>query len=160
MRCPLMILVVAFLSLSCEEQFSNDDNEVPQKTLDVSLQLFDGTISEHNSIVEDGIEVWKIKIQNEAGAVVSFYWQKSYYNLYKIEGEHGPFTYDIQPPLNVLPLSTARFLAFESYSMEKLKSWTLNRSNKFDNRWIYQFFIRGIESPLRIDATSGDALHG
>jgi len=55
-------------------------------------------------------------------------------------------------------LSTARFLAFESYSSEKLISWKLIRDNSLDQKWVYQFFLKEKEVPITVNATSGDIM--
>jgi len=159
MRLRWAIWIIWMGLLSCEEQFGIDDNEPSQSVIDISTRLFKGDVLEKLSVIEDNVEVWKIKIKNENGAIISFYWQKNYNIVFKIVGEQGPFNYDIQPPLNVLPLSTARFLAFESYSEEKLSSWILKRDTAEENRWIYQFFINGNESPFTINARSGDVIY-
>ena len=83
--------------------------------VDSSRQLFLGKVVENVKAIEDGEEVWKITISNNEGSLVSFFWQRNYNIIFKIRGERGPFNYDLQPPLNVLPLSTARVLALGSY---------------------------------------------
>ena len=155
MRYFRLVLIICLMSFSCEEQFGIAENEPSQTVIDISLQLFHGDVTEKLTVMEDDVSVWKVKIENNEGAIVSFYWQKNYNIIFKIVGETGPFNYDLRPPLNVLPLSTAKFLAFESYSENQLSLWILKREAK-DKRWIYQFFILGNESPYTIDATSGD----
>lgn len=158
MRALLITGFFVFTFASCEEQFGTDEKLAPQKIIDISRQLFLGNVEENTTVIEDGEAVWKVSISNNQGSLVSFYWQKSYSIIFKIRGERGPYEYDLQPPLNVLPLSTARFLAFESYSTKALSSWSLERS-KSDNRgWIYYFYIQGAESPFVINAASGDTV--
>lgn len=148
--------LLAFLLFSCEEQFGLNNDKISQNIIDTSLQLFDGEILEKKSTKLDGIDVWKVRIENNSGAVVSFYWQRSYTKLFRIEGEKGPFNYDIKPPLTVLVLSTARFLALESYESGELLSWRLIRDSSLNQQWVYQFFIKERESPISINAASGD----
>lgn len=158
MRLFILILLVCFCSFSCEEQFGFDDNEVPQKIVDNSIQLFQGTVLEKTSSILGGTQVWKVKIENNSGAIISFYWQKSYTILFQVEGEEGPFNYELDPPLNVIMLSTAKFLGFESYSSEVLISWKLTRDNSQKNKWVYQFFLTGNDQPITVNASSGDLL--
>ena len=128
MRLNVFVLLGLVL-FSCEEQFGLDSNKISQDIIDNSLELFPGRILEQSSDKIEGIDVWKVKIENSAGAIVSFYWQKNYTILFRIDGEKGPFNYELKPPLGVIVLSTARFLAFESYSSEKLICWKLMRDN-------------------------------
>lgn len=156
MRALLLTGILAFSFIACEEQFEGNEKEAPQDVVDITRQIFLGKVVENTTAVEDGVEVWKVSITNNDGAIVSFYWQKSYNIIFKIRGDRGPFTYDLQPPLNVLPLSTARFLAFESYSSKTLSSWCLERNKSDERSWVYCFYIQGNELPLMIDAVSGD----
>ena len=158
MRFSFVIFFFGLISFSCEVLCGNEKNELPQNIVDSSNELFPGKLIEQTSFILDGVDVWKIKIENESGSVVSFYWQKSYNLLFMIEGERGPFNYELMPPLGVLILSTAKFLAFESYSEEVLTSWKLKRNDSYKNRWVYLFYLNHTESPIMIDAVSGDVL--
>ena len=159
MRYWSTILIICAGLFSCEEQFGLNDTEPSQKVIDLSREIFFGEVIEKSSVMEDDNDVWKIKLKNENGSIVSFYWQKNYNIVFKIVGEIGPFNYDMEPPLNVLPLSTARFVAFESYSNEILSLWVLKRDNIDARKWIYQFYINGNDIPFTIDATSGDIIN-
>ena len=125
MRFYQVSILLTIVFFSCEEQFGLDQHEVPQNTIDHSVQLFPGNILEKSSDIVEGIKVWKVKIENNSGAILTFYWEKNYAIIYQIEGEKGPFNYEFNPPLDVIVLSTAKFLAFESYSSEVLNSWKL-----------------------------------
>ncbi|MCG8309439.1 MAG: hypothetical protein MI975_18740 [Cytophagales bacterium] len=157
MRVIFYLLLIVFL-FSCEEQFGLGNDETPQNIIDSSLEMFEGDILEKSIERIDGIDVWKVRLENESGAVISFYWQKNYGILYGIEGEKGPFDYEIKPPLSIIVLSTARFLAFESYSSEVLDSWRLIRDKSNDEQWVYLFFLAGREKPITMDAKSGDLM--
>lgn len=151
------VLFIACILISCEEQFGLDKNKISQNIISSSLSMFEGEIIEHSGTEIEGVDLWKVKIENNKGALVSFYWQKNYTKLFRIEGEKGPFDYDLKPPLSTIVLSTARFLAFESSSTAKLLSWKLLRQ-KPDQDWVYEFILEGTQSPISINALSGDRL--
>ena len=153
-----MIVLLCLFLFSCEEQFGLKSNKISQDVIDNSLELFPGSILEKCSDKIEGIDVWKVKIENNAGAIVSFYWQKNYTILFRIEGEKGPFSYELKPHLGIIVVSTARFLAFESYSSEELIYWKLIRDNSLDQKWVYQFFLKEKEVPITVNATSGDII--
>ena len=157
MRFNFTIFLFCLMFFSCEEQIGLQ-GDMSQEIADDSRQIFPGKIIEQSSDIIEDVAVWKVKIENESGSVVSFYWQKSYSLLFMIEGEKEPFNYELKPPIDVLVLTMAKFLAFESYSDAELQSWKLNRSQSHKNRWVYQFFLKGAESPKIIDAISGDVL--
>ena len=70
-----MIVLLGLVLFSCEEQFGLESNKISQDIIDNSLELFPGSILEQSSDKIEGIDVWKVKIENSAGAIVSFYWQ-------------------------------------------------------------------------------------
>lgn len=158
MRSWFLLLIICITFFSCEEQFGSEPAEISQRLIDDSLELFDGKLMEKSSTSIDGINAWIVTIENESGSVVSFYWHKSLQLLIGIEGEHGPFDYDLKPPLGILSLSTAKFLAYESYTTDELSSWELVRNGSTSNRWVYQFFLENSQSPMKIDGVTGDAL--
>lgn len=158
MRLYQVFILLTIVFFSCEEQFGLNLNEVPQNTIDNSVQLFPGNILEKSSDIVEGIKVWKVKIENSSGAILTFHWEINYNILYQIEGEKGPFNYEFVPPLDVMVLSTAKFLAFESYSSEVLNSWKLIRDLSQNNQWIYQFFLENEGNPLSVKAATGDLM--
>ena len=154
----LISILLSLALISCEEQFGVENGEIPKNALEHSKDIFPGKVLEKSTAVIDNVSVWKIRIENNTGAIVTFYWQKNYTILFRIEGEKGPFSYDLKPPLNLIILSTARFLAFESYSDEELESWQLIRDKSNNMQWVYQFFLVDHEKPISINATTGDIL--
>ena len=155
---PISIFILTLFLFSCEEQFGLNDDKISQKIVDSSLLLFEGEVLEKKSTKLDGVDVWKVRIENEFGSIVSFYWQRSYTKLFRIEGEQGPFNYELKPPLSVIVLSTARFLALESHESEELQSWRLIKDSSLNQQWVYQFFLKEKESPVSVNASSGDLL--
>ncbi len=155
MRIVFTIIFFVLIFFSCEEQFETEPGEMPQKIIEISSYLFPGKIVEQSVYVMDGVDVCWIEIENESGSIVSFYWQKSKNVFFMMEGESGPFNYELKPPYEILSFSTAKFIAFESYSQAELVSWKLKKNSIYKNRWVYQFYLKDIESPIMIDATSG-----
>jgi hypothetical protein len=158
MRWFLNLIIAVSLFWSCDEQFGIGNDDTPQKNIDNSLQIFPGSVLETSSVNLDGIEVWKVLIENNDGAQIVFYWQKNYHLLYQVVGNKGPFNYNLDLPLDVILFSTARFLAFESHSTEALKSWKLFRDKSFNNELVYQFILKDNSEPITLKASSGDRL--
>ena len=154
----ISIVLLCTLLCSCNEQDLFNSGNVPQAVIDNSTQLFDGNVVEKTTSNLEGVDVWKVRLEKNSGAVLTLYWQRKSNIIYRIIGERGPFNYELKPPLNILNLSTAKFLAFESYSKETLDSWQLLRDGNHNLKWVYRFYIRGQEDPISINATSGDLL--
>ena len=75
MKLTVVLIVLLFL-ISCDEQFGLNQNKISQDVINSSLSMFDGDIVEQVGMRLDGIEVWRVRIENTRGAIVSFYWQK------------------------------------------------------------------------------------
>jgi len=158
MRRFFVFILACSICLSCEEQFGLGNNDIPQKYIDNSLQIFPGTVIEAAAEIVDGVGVFKILIENNEGALIAFYWQKSYYILYQAVGSKGPFNYKLDLPLDVILFSTAKYLAFESNSTEILESWKLFRDKSSNNELVYQFKLKNNAEPITLKASSGDLL--
>ncbi len=156
MKHLLTIFIVTGLLASCDDPLGLEGDAVPDKLVHNSLDIFQGDVIEKFSARINDVEVWKVSIKNDQGAVTTFYWRKPYNNLFMIEGEKGPFSYELTPPLNVINLSTARFLAFRGDDQEFI-SWKifLLASNK--DRWTYRFALSD-GTFISIDAGSGDII--
>ncbi len=154
MRQTITYLLVSLLAISCENPLDKQ-TDVPGDLIDTTLDLFDGEILEKKADKLDDVDVWKIKIENNSGAVTSFYWRKSYFNLFRIVGEQGPFDYNLKPPLDVINFNTAKFLAFNQNTHDDLTSWKFMRSPG-EVRWFYKFYLNDDGSTITVDAGSGE----
>ena len=68
--------LIFVLFTSCNEQDLFSSGNVPQKVISNSTQLFNGEITETSTSNLDGIDVWKVTLENQSGAVVTFYWHR------------------------------------------------------------------------------------
>lgn len=154
----LIMISVGCLLFSCNEHTILGKDHIPQKTIDNSLKIFPGNLVETSSSIIEGVQVWKVLIENDQGALVSFSWQKSYNVLFQVDGLRGPFNYELDLPLDVILFSSARFLAFKSHNSETLESWKLFRDKSAQNKLVYQFYLQNKTEPINIVASSGDPL--
>lgn len=113
---------------------------------------------ERESNQENGIDAWGIKIENESGAVVKFYWAKNGLTLLKMEGQTGPFDYNIVPGNNLINLSTALTVAKSVVKNENISKWELEQNDDFVGKWVYSFEFDDISRTVIIDAENGDIL--
>lgn len=160
-KIPQILVLLAFLSIlsACS---SNDDTTVtvPQEIISNSLSLFGGTVVAEGLETENGIEAWEVEIQNSEGAIVRFYWAIDNQTLVKIEGNQGPYTYEINPGSGLINFSTARAFAVSAVKNDSLVSWQLKREEEFADDWVYEFEIAdGLdETIVYIDAMNGNVL--
>ena len=154
MRSSNLILVLAVFLAACENPLEHQE-QAPGELISTSQDLFNGEILENKAVKLDDVDVWKIKIENRSGAVVSFFWRKSYFNLFRIVGEEGPYDYNIKPPFDVLNFRTAKFLAFNDNNPPQLNSWKFMR-NPGEMKWFYLFFYDDSSATILVDAGSGE----
>lgn len=157
-RWLLTLVLLGLLFCSCEEQFQSENSQIFDKTVENSLQIFPGNVIETSSEKLNGVEVWRILIENDDGAQIEFFWQKSYHILYEVAGIKSPFNYELDLPLDVILFSTARFLAFESKANQELDSWNLYRNATADNELVFQFNLKNNPEPIILRASSGELL--
>ncbi len=157
----LITIIIASLALvSCNETSEDNNPTVPQSVIDNSLNLFDGSVIETGTEEEDGIKSWEIKIQDSEGAIVKFYWDIRTEFLVKIEGQVGPFAYDIAPGNNLINYSTAKTVATGAIKNSSLLRWKLKKESDFINKWVYSFEFDDNNNTIKvyIDAENGDVL--
>lgn len=155
----LVLMVLLSVLTACS---NNDDTTVavPQEIISNSLDFFDGTVIEKGIETENGIEAWEVEIQNSAGAIVRFYWVVDNKTLVKIEGDQGPFTYEINPGGGLINFTTARTFAVSAVKNDALVAWELEQEEEFADDWVYEFEIAdGMDDKtVYIDAMNGNVL--
>ena len=154
-----LLIATSTITISCDEN-STPIPEVPQSIIDKSLSYFDGEIIEKELEKEDGIEKWEIKIQNDNGSIVKFYWRVNGQNLLKMEGQKGPFDYEIIPGNSLITYSTALTIAKGAVKNDKVTKWALKQDEDFIDKWVYSFEFddSGDTIKVYIDAENGDIL--
>ena len=161
MKKIILVLLIATstITISCDEN-STPIPEVPQSIIDKSLSYFDGEIIEKELEKEDGIDKWEIKIQNDNGSIVKFYWRVNGQTLLKMEGEKGPFDYEIIAGNSLITYSTALTVAKGAVKNDKVTKWELQQEEDFIDKWVYSFEFddNGDSIKVYIDAENGDIL--
>jgi uncharacterized membrane protein YkoI len=162
MKNTVLIAFVLFgllIATSCEKG-GEETPEVPQNVIDKSLDLFGGEVLEKKVESEEGIDSWEVKIRNTNGSVVRFYWAVSNQSLVKIEGDQGPFDYELSPGSGLITYSTARTFAVAAVKNDAITKWEVQQEDEFINIWVYTFEIQddGDIIKVYVDAESGNVL--
>ncbi len=162
MRTSLHLFVFLFFILMLVRCASGDDSapDVPQSVIDKALNIFPGEVIEKSEEIEEGIDSWEIKIQNQNGSIAEFYYTKSNEDLVKIEGIQGPFDYDLNPGMGLLSFSAARTAAIAAVKNTNITEWQLKKESKFINKWVYSFEIdkSGSMTKVYVDAVNAEIL--
>ncbi len=148
----LTIAVVLGL-MSC----SDDDSsmQAPDSAMNKALALIPGTVVDSEFETEDGIAAWKVEIRTDQGARVEVYCRQDNGALLQIEGENGPFDYNIDPGNSLIDFAQAKTIG-SGVSTGDLIEWHLKIDTKYNNIWVYK--LEYVEPTVFINAVDGNVL--
>ena len=148
----------AVLNLEGEE---HHQDTAPAAVAELALSLFQGEII-HSEKRQDGDrQIWKIYIQSESGAIVQFKILEDPLELIEMEGEIGPFDYDIDPGEAFISLREARAIALTLINGELL-AWEFEPEHSNGHVFmVYELrYIMGDEKfEILIHAETGEILN-
>jgi uncharacterized membrane protein YkoI len=107
---------------------------------------------------ERSLPTWKVAARLTSGARVEFEMLQSNGLIVTIEGEMGPFDYDLTPGSGILTFASARAAAL-GVQAGTIVQWELELEE--NDRWEYEFYIRDAQGALwevELDAKSGRVL--
>jgi len=105
---------------------------------------------------EEGDSGWKIYIKTSEGAVVEFRISSEPFSIQKIEGEKGPFSYNIEPGEDRISFGAAKEIALNHTSGE-IEEWQLFKDGDL---WIYELEIGNADGTfeVEINAITGEII--
>ena len=120
---------------------SNDDNSSSNmdrsEAREKALSLFSGTVREIQRELEEGVPTWKVDIRGNGGAEVEIYLRESDGSVFRIDGESGPFSYNIAPGHDLVGFAKAKQMA-DARVNESLEEWRLRKDDSYNNQWVYE----------------------
>lgn len=155
-----LIIILSFITLFSCNKSSENVPDVPQSVIDKSLNLFDGEVIEKELETENGVDSWEVKIEDTNGSVLKFYWAVSNEALVKMEGDKGPFDYEIVPGMGLINYSLAKTFAIAIVKNNAIARWKLQKEDSFINKWVYTFEMEKSAGTTKVyvDAQNGDIL--
>lgn len=149
-----LILFLLLAVTSCSE---DDDNlmQAPDAVTNKALALISGTVIETEPELEEGVEAWKVEIRTENGAEVEVYCRQDNNALLRIDGETGPFDYNITPGNGLISFSQAQAGA-AGVASGTLVEWQLRVEDKYNNVWVYT--LEYTQNKVYINAVDGSVL--
>jgi len=112
---------------------------------------------EHNR--DNGV-FWKIYLINSFEAVVKFIVKEEPLTLIEIEGERGPFDYQVEPGMDLLTYSEVREKVLRE-AEGHIDQWELEMDHHEDDLiWVYNFDVVGdaVKYKIVINAFTGEFL--
>ena len=155
------LTIISFLFfISCEED-SEALLETPPSIINTSISYFEGAIKKNELLSVNGVDAWKIQLENSKGSVLNIFWRVQSSQLLKMEGIKAPFNYDLNPGNNLINLSTAKTIATGQAQETTLLRWSLELADIAKNTWTYYFEFKNSPNttfPVYVNATNGEIL--
>lgn len=104
----------------------------------LALEIIMGTVTEVEADTERSLSVWEVKVRTTGGGLVEVKVVQESGAVLEIEGDVGPFDYEVVPGAPLVNLSVARAAA-QAAQAGTLKQWELELEE--GNRWEYEFYI-------------------
>jgi uncharacterized membrane protein YkoI len=151
------IYVLAIAGMLGLMSCSDDDSsmQAPDSAVNKALALIPGTVVSSEPETEEGIAAWKVEIRTDQGAEVEVYCRQDNGALLRIDGESGPFDYNIDPGNNLIDFDQAKTIG-SGVTSEDLVEWRLRTRDKFNNIWVYE--LEFTKTKVYISAVDGNVL--
>lgn len=120
-------------------------------------EIFSGVVIEIKAGEERGLAVWEIEIKFEGGGKIEIVIVQEAGKVLEIEGQAGPFDFDLDPGESFISLNEAIEIA-HSVMEGELERWELELEE--DNKWEWEMHIVNGEGrwEIEIDAFTGEIL--
>ncbi len=151
-------LLFAGFFISC----NNDDEPeiVPitqQDAISKALEMTSGTIiSSSTNTNAEGEKYFEVEVETTSGAIIEFEYFELNGELKGIEGDSGPFDYEVNPGMGLIKFSTAKNAALNAQPGEVLR-WSLKEDSP--DVWLYTFEILNSnqeEFTVEVNALTGE----
>lgn len=151
-----LILLFAGTIVSCSE-----DDEIKPLTEEQAkskvLGMTSGTvISSDADTTTSGVVYFDIDVETTSGAIIEFEIFLETGELKEIEGDNGPFDYEVDPGMGLIKFSVAKAAALSARPGE-VQRWSLEKDNS-SGIWTYTFeILNGNQEDftVKINATNG-----
>lgn len=121
-------------------------------------EIFEGaSITEIEEKEERGLLVWEIHLKMPTGGIVEVVFVQDAGKILKIEGQSGPFDYDVTPGGDFINLSDA-FKAAMQVKEGEITRWELELEEQ--DQWEYEIHLENAEGrwEVEIDAFTGEVI--
>jgi uncharacterized membrane protein YkoI len=150
-------LFIVTLFFACGE---DDDpiNISAEQAAAKALEIVSGQVTSTELDDSGTVPEWDVNVTTDAGSKIELEFDQATGELLEIEGNEGPFTYEVDPGLGLVVFSQAKETAFNEAEIGELSNWELEQDET--GKWIYEFIIvnDGQEHQIKIDAVTGSVI--
>lgn len=153
-RLHFPIIAGFLLLVGCSE----DDGimQAPESAINNALAIIPGAVIDSEPETEEGILAWKVEIRTDQGAELEVYTRQDNGALLRIDGESGPFDYNLDPGNSLIQFGQARDIGSDKAPTETLTYWRLRIEDKYNNQWVYS--LEYTQTKVFINAADGSVL--
>ena len=156
MKNVLGVLIITAFFMACNDDDSPsimDSQEASAR----ALQIVDGQVTSTELDSSGVSNEWEVTVVTDGGGEVELEFDQVTGELVEIEGDEGPFDYEVTPGQGLISFSQAKDVAFNEAEGE-LISWELEQDG--DGNWIYEFIMinDGQDFAIEVDAVTGTIL--
>lgn len=138
-RYFLAIALSALLLLACSEDENPITPMTEQQATAKALTMTSGTVlSTDTDTTTTGVVYFNVELRTSAGAIIEFEYFLTNGSLKSIQGDQGPFEYEVNPGSGLVLYSKARSAALTARP-GVIKRWDLEKNSA--GAWVYIFEI-------------------
>ncbi len=164
MRKYVLLMLVVISTFACnynddKDITKADDSQVAdqEELQSIILEIISATVEEIESDSEGGRDAWKVTARNEDGVTLEFYFTKSANELLRVDGEEGPFTYDVVPGNGAVDFLDAKSTGDEAAD-GSLDKWRLRTESGNTEKWVYELDYQNPSARVAIDGNNGNLM--
>lgn len=137
----LALILAAGIFVSCDKDEEVSPNITEEQAVKkATSSISTGTVSHKSTnTTVTGAVYYEVDITTADAAVIEFEYFQAKGDLKKIEGDNGPFDYEVNPGMGLKPFSQAKAAALAAQPGEVL-SWSLDKDSS-TGVWEYEFTI-------------------
>ena len=158
----LIILFAAGIFAACEEEEVSPQINEAQAVEKATSMVSEGTVSDTStSTTTEGAVYYEVDITASSGAVIEVELFQATGELKEIEGDNGPFSYEVDPGMGLKTFTQAKAAALAAQPGDVL-SWSLEKDSS-SGLWGYEFVILDSnqeDHAVRINASTGEVIGG
>ncbi|QCK15233.1 PepSY domain-containing protein [Mangrovivirga cuniculi] len=160
----MILFAGAMIACGDDEEVAGPINEQQAETKALSsLSGTEGTVTSNDvDTTTTNQTFYDVNITTTEGAKIEFEYFTEDGSLKEIEGDSGPFEYEVNPGMGLILFSAAKAIALDSLEAQpgEVLRWALEFDVALD-AWVYTFEVMDANSEdfsVRIDATSGTVI--
>jgi len=104
-----------------------------------ALQIVSGQVTSTELDSAGVTNEWDVTVMTDAGSEIKIEFDQATGELLEIDGDHAPFTYEVNPGMGLIVFSQAKEIALGEVNFGEIQDWELKKDSL--GNWVYEFDI-------------------